>query len=165
ADKAAAAGPTAWCRSRLRRGATSSACETGSRGADQASWPAWRASAPAPRGRGPRADAPPTARDRRSRSLAHRERATIFLERRQPAQRTHAIACQQFIELGAMRGKLRAVGFRVPQMQHAGREAPVLSLHASPDHADDDVGIFQTPADERGFKSVDAFEIGAPERE
>src|SRR2546423_2767142 len=64
-----------------------------------------------------------------------------------------------------MRGKLRAVGFLVPEMQHAGREAPILALDAAADHADDDVGILQTPADEGGFKSVDSIEIGAEEGE
>src|SRR2546423_1852727 len=42
---------------------------------------------------------------------AHRDRAASVFERREPAQRTYATALEQFIELRAMNGKLRAIGF------------------------------------------------------
>src|SRR5688572_18510672 len=51
----------------------------------------------------------------------------------------------------------------MPQVQHTGREASVLAPHTAADHADDDIGIFQPPADEGRLKSVDAIEIGAEE--
>src|SRR4051812_41526096 len=98
-------------------------------------------------------------------SLAHRDRVAIFVEHGKAASRPHAIAVEQFVELCAVRGKLRAIGFPMPEMEHAGGETPVLALHAAADHANDDVGILQPPADERCFKSIDTVNIGAEERE
>ena len=62
-------------------------------------------------------------------------------------------------------GKARTVGLRMPQMEHAGREAAVLAMHARADHADDDIGILQSPAGKGGVETIDPIEICAEERE
>src|SRR5258708_27337910 len=64
-------------------------------------------------------------------------------------------------ELGLIVGESRPLAVRMPQVQHAGREAPVLAPHAAADEPDEEVGILAPPAGERRIEAVDPFEIGA----
>src|SRR3954466_13136445 len=89
------------------------------------------------------------------------DHATILHKRREAAQRADTIRLQQIIEPGAVGGKLRAVSFPVPQMQHAGGKTPVLAPHAGMEKTDCKIGVFQAPAIETGIKAVDAVEVGA----
>src|SRR2546421_4691578 len=97
-------------------------------------------------------------------SLPHRDRAATLFERRKAAQRANSLAPEQFIEFGAVDGKLRAIRFLVPEMQHASREAPVLALDAAADHANDEIGVLQPPADEKHFEGINAIEVATEER-
>src|SRR5712691_4616217 len=85
-------------------------------------------------------------------------------EARQALPRPHALAVQQIRELPLVLGQPRAVGFGMPEMQHAGRETAVLAQHAAADQAYEDVGILATPAREGGVETVDLVEVAAPER-
>ena len=59
----------------------------------------------------------------------------------------------------------RAVGVRMPQMQHAGREGAVLAPHAGMQQPDQQIGILLAPAAEARVEAIDPVEIGAPDRE
>ena len=65
----------------------------------------------------------------------------------------------KLVEPRLISGKARAVGLRMPQMQHAGGKAPVLAPDAGADHADHDIGVLEPPAREGRLESVHAFEI------
>src|SRR6185295_591326 len=80
-------------------------------------------------------------------TLTHRDH-TILFQGRKSAQRAHAVALEKLIELCPVGAEPRAIGVLVPQMQDTRCEAAVLAPNAGADHADNDIGILQTPADE-----------------
>ena len=75
---------------------------------------------------------------------------------RKAAYRADATGCDQLRELGLIGGKARAVSFRMPQMEDARREAPVLAPRARADRPDHDIGVLEAPSGERGLESIDA---------
>src|SRR5215467_1858849 len=94
-----------------------------------------------------------------------RDRGAGLLDHlRQSLPGTHPWAVDQVGELALIVGEPGAIRLRMPQMQHAGREAAVLAQHAGADHADEDVGVLAAPTAERRIEAVDLVEIGAPER-
>src|ERR1019366_8475819 len=79
--------------------------------------------------------------------------------RRETLQCTHAVAVQNEIELALVVRQSRPLAFRMPQVQHAGCKAPVLTPHAAADEPNEEIGILQPPAGEGGIEAIDALEI------
>src|SRR5262249_54339357 len=88
-----------------------------------------------------------------------------FPQHRKAALRLHAIARQHLREPRLVLRQLGAVGLRVPEMDDAGREPPVLAAHAGMQQPDQQVGILAAPAAKAAVESVDPLEVGAPDRE
>src|SRR5262245_8639937 len=84
---------------------------------------------------------------------------------RQAELRARAVAVQYLIEPRVVRGQLRSIRLRVPQMDDTGGEAPVLTPQAAMQQADQQIGILAAPATEAGVEAVDPIEVGAPDGE
>src|SRR5262245_26103896 len=84
---------------------------------------------------------------------------------RQAELRARAVAVQYLIEPRIVGGQLRPVRVRVPQMDDAGGEAPVLAPQAAMQQTDQQIGILAAPAAEAGVEAVDPLEIGTPDGE
>src|ERR1044072_1163937 len=86
-------------------------------------------------------------------------------KRGKPAHRAHAAGAHYRVEPRSIGGQSRAVAFRVPEVEHAGRKTSVLALDAGMDEPDREIGILQPPAVVARIEPVDAVEIGACDRE
>src|ERR1700722_16757789 len=84
---------------------------------------------------------------------------------RKPALGANTSAAADIVKAALVLPQLRAVGFGVPQMQHAGRHAAVLAADARAHQADEQVGILATPAHVRTFEAVDSDKVRAPDAE
>ena len=80
-------------------------------------------------------------------------------QRRETAQGTHTLAMQTEIKFALVVRKSRPLAFRMPQVQHAGREASILAARPGADEPDEQVGILEPPAGERRVEAVHSFEI------
>src|SRR5581483_10898071 len=78
---------------------------------------------------------------------------------REAAQRANAVAAYHVVEPRLILRKAAAVALAMPEMEHAGREAPVLAPHPGVDQPDCKVGILKAPAIEARIKAVDTIEV------
>src|SRR5437016_2692113 len=85
-------------------------------------------------------------------------------QRRQSSNSPHAIRTDDFIQPPLVGGDPRSIGLRMPQMQHAGRKAPILASRTAANEAHNDVGILSSPSVERGVETVDPNKVFAPNR-
>gem|GEM_PF-6860374 len=87
------------------------------------------------------------------------------LKRRQTAFRPDTIAGGNLGKLVLVFRQLRAIGFGMPEMDHARRKHAFLAAYPRVQQAYDDIRIFLAPASVVGIKPVDAIEVGTPDCE
>src|SRR5262249_49735061 len=101
---------------------------------------------------------------RRLRRLGARLCKCLGPQRGEAALCARAVALQYGIKARVIRGQLRAVERRMPEMNDAGGETSVLAAQAATQQPDQQIGIFTSPAGEAGIEAVDLLEIGTPNR-
>src|ERR1700678_318715 len=79
----------------------------------------------------------------------------VTLKGGQTAHGSETIVCHQSVELCLVDLQTRAVEWRMPKMEHAGRKTTVLPPNASVKQTHDQVGIFKAPTLIADVETVD----------
>jgi len=85
-------------------------------------------------------------------------------KRREAARRPDPGAADCLLQASAVFAQLRAVVPRMPQMQDAGGKPPVFAAQPGAQETNDEIGIFQSPADKGIVEAIDAVEVLARDR-
>src|SRR5262249_46279679 len=89
----------------------------------------------------------------------------VFAQRRQAALRAFTLALQHGSEPPIIGGPMRTVDLRMPEMNDAGRKAPILAAWTAAQQSDQQIGARPAPTGERSVEPVDPLETGAPNGE